>query len=315
MSILVLIDGNAILHRAYHALPPLIAKDGKPINAVYGLISMLLGLIQTLRPTHIAFCFDRKEPTFRKKAFVSYQAQRPAMDDDLSSQFEKARKVIRAMNIPVYSKAGFEADDVTGTLAFQSTNNLKHITNNKSSVISHKLIDEVVIVTGDRDILQLVDERIKVYLPIKGVSEGKVYDKNDVFLKMGCTPPQIVDYKALVGDPSDNYPGVPGIGPKTATALLAKYGSFENIYKQLSEISPSTRKKLEDGRKSGEMSYHLAKIVTNVDVDVDLSTAEKWKVDGDEVLKTFSEFGFKTLTGRVKKVGKELETEKQLTLI
>src|SRR3989344_8025202 len=149
MSKLVLIDGNAILHRAYHALPPLTTKRGEPINAVYGLTSMLLRVIQDLKPTHIAVCFDRKEPTFRHKEFPKYQAQRPVMDKELSGQFEKAKDVLSAMNIPIFEMAGYEADDVIGTLASQSTG-----------------VDEVVIVTGDRDILQLIDDsrRVRVYL-------------------------------------------------------------------------------------------------------------------------------------------------------
>src|SRR3990167_1577222 len=147
MSKLVLIDGNAILHRAYHALPPMTAKNGEPINAVYGLVSMFLRVIQDLKPTHIAVCFDEREPTFRHKEFAKYQAQRPPMADELSSQFEKARNFIEAADIPIYSMGGFEADDVIGTLAKQATEDTK-------------------ILTGDRDQLQLVSEKVKVYMPI-----------------------------------------------------------------------------------------------------------------------------------------------------
>src|SRR3989344_917768 len=212
MSKLILIDGNAILHRAYHALPPLTTKSGQPINAVYGLVSMLLRVIQDLKPTHIAIAFDRKEPKFRQKEYKDYQAQRPAMDKELSGQFEKAKDVAFAMRIPVYERAGYEADDLLGSMAKQST----AISNNNSTV------DEVVIVTGDRDILQLVDKKIRVYMPIRGLSEGKLFAPEDVKEKMGVLPEQIIDLKALIGDSSDNYKGIPGIGPKTAVNLLEK---------------------------------------------------------------------------------------------
>ena len=294
---LVLVDGNAILHRAYHALPKnLTTQNNEPINAVYGFVSMLLRIIQDLKPTHIAVCFDRKEPTFRNKMFDKYQAQRPAMDKELAGQFEKARAVSGAMGIPVYSKVGYEADDVIGTLSLKAT---------KAD------FNEVDIVTGDRDILQLVNTKVKVYLPIKGMSVGRLYGVEDVIEKMGVTPPQIIDYKGLVGDQSDNYPGASGIGPKTATTLLEKYGSFENIYNNLDEISKSTKKKLEDGRESGELSFELAKIVTDAQVDFEEDRMKKWRVDNDEVLKLFSKYGFRTLTKRIKEVGKKLDEEKQ----
>lgn len=296
MKKLVLIDGNAILHRAYHALPPLTTRRGEPINAVYGFISMLLKVVVDLKPTHIVVCFDEKEPTFRHKEFANYQAHRPRMADELSSQFAKARAVVAAFGIPVCSKPGFEADDVIGTLAT-------------------KCKEEVVIVTGDRDILQLVNGRVKVYMPIVGMSEGKLMEISDVEAKMGVSPELIPDYKALVGDPSDNYPGVPGIGPKTAIALLSKYKSVDEVYKNLKEIPEATAKKLQDGEESAKMSHRLATIVRDVPVDLDLSTADKWDIDGKAVLDLFAEFGFKTLTERVKKVGKQLDEEKQLQLI
>jgi len=300
---LVLIDGNAIMHRAYHALPALTTRGGEPINAVYGLVSMLLNIITTLKPTEIAVAFDRREPTFRHKAFREYQSHRPEMDDELSGQFEKAERVFEAMGIPAYSKAGYEADDVIGTLAYNS----QHTAQRKE--------DEVVIVTGDRDILQLVSDKVKVFLPAKGLSEGKIHGKKDVVEKMGVNPSQIIDYKALVGDQSDNYPGVPGIGPKTAIDLLTKYKTFENIYKHLDEIREPVRKKLVDGKESGEMSLRLAKIVTNVALEFDVQEASKWRVDSQALLDLFSEFGFKTLTRRVKEVGEEFKKEKQMDLI
>lgn len=296
MSKLVLIDGNAILHRAYHALPPLTTKRGEPINAVYGLISMLLRVIQDLKPTHLAVCFDESEPTFRHKEFAPYQAQRPAMADELSGQFEKAKKVIEAFGIPIYSKAGFEADDVIGTLAKEAT-------------------EDVVIVTGDRDILQLVGGRVKVYLPIVGLSSAKLMGEDEVKEKLGIVPKQVADYKALVGDPSDNYPGVAGIGPKTAISLLEKYKNLNGIYAHLEEISPSVREKLIKEKDEAKLSLRLATIVRDVPVKLDIEASGKWDVDSQTVLNLFSRFGFKTLTERVKKVGKSLDDEKQMLLL
>src|SRR3989344_870717 len=288
MSKLVLIDGNAILHRAYHALPPLTTKKGEPINAVYGLASMLLRVIQDLKPTHIAVCFDRKEPTFRHEALKEYQAQRPTMDKELSGQFEKAKETITVMNIPIFEKAGYEADDLLGSIAEQG----------QRAKDKEQRIDETIIVTGDRDILQLVNAKVKVFLPVRGLSEGKLFGVEEVKEKMGVNPVQIIDYKALVGDASDNYKGVPGIGPKTAINLLKKYGTFENIYEKLDDIPTATREKLIAGKDSGELSYKLAKIVTDMPIEIDYDSMKNWRVDDNEVLNLFSEFGFKTLTKR-----------------
>ena len=297
MDKLILVDGNAILHRAFHALPPMTTKRGEPINAVYGFVSMLLRVVQDLKPTHIVVCFDEKEKTFRHKEFANYQAQRPPTADELSSQFAKVRKFVEAADIPVFSKSGFEADDVIGTIAQEPK------------------IEEVVIVTGDRDQLQLVNEKVKVYMPVGGLSNAKLMGEEEVKEKMGVAPKLIDDYKALVGDPSDNYPGVPGIGPKTAIALLEKFGSFENIYKSLKEISESTAKKLKDGEKMGRLSKKLATIVKNVPIQYDMDKSAKWDLDNPKVISLFEEFGFKTLKERIKKVGKEIDESKQMSLI
>ena len=299
MSKLILIDGHAILHRAFHALPPLTTKRGEPINAVYGFVSMLLRVIQDLKPTHIVVAFDRKEPTFRQKEYKNYQAHRPETDKSLVSQFEKARRVVDALGIPLYDKAGFEADDVIGTLTKQA----------------EKEMDEVVIVTGDKDILQLVTKKTKVYLPVRGLSDAKLMEEEDVVEKLGVRPDQIIDYKALVGDPSDNYPGVPGVGPKTATKLLSEYKTVKNIYKKMDKIQESTAKKLKDGKDSAMISQKLAKIVTNVSVKLDVEKSRKWKINSKNVLDLFSEYNFKTLAKRANKVEEEMNKEKQMSLL
>jgi DNA polymerase-1 len=295
MSKLVIIDGNAILHRAFHAMPPLTTRSGEPINAVYGLVSMFLRVVQDLKPDSIAVAFDEKAETFRQKEFKKYQAQRPPMADELSSQFGKAKDFFKAVGVPIYSKPGFEADDVIGTIA-------------------SKAKEDVVIVTGDRDILQLINDKVKLYMPVVGLTNAKLYDAAAAKERMGVPPEEIPDYKALVGDPSDNYPGVAGIGPKTAEKLLEKYGSIDKIYAHLSDIDPKIRQKLEANKDNAILFHRLATIVKDVPVEIDFLQMEKWKIDSPEVLKLFEKFGFKILTERVKKVGKTIDQEKQTQL-
>lgn len=297
MSKLVLIDGNAIMHRAYHALPPLTSRSGKQINAVYGLISVLLRTIQDLKPTHIAFCFDTPEPTFRKEINKEYQAHRPEMETMLSDQFQDAYDVIAAFGIPIYMKPGFEADDVIGTITKKAD------------------IDDIVILTGDRDILQLVSPKVKLFMPDKGLSHGKLYGKKETIERMGVPPSQIVDYKALVGDPSDNYKGVPGIGPKTAIKLLQGYKTLENVYDNLDNIPDKIAKLLKKEKKSALLSQELAKIIQDVDIDFDLSDCNRWKVDSNEAVNAFEKYNFKTLAKRAKEVGKQIVSENQMKLL
>ena len=285
-SRLVLIDGNAILHRAYHALPPsLTTKTGEPINAVYGFVSILLRIIQDLKPTHIAVAFDTPKETFRKAQYVGYQAHRPRLHSDLSSQFTICYQVLEAMNMPIYKLEGYEADDVIGTICTQTES-------------------KVTIVTGDRDILQLVDDKkdVSVYMPTQGLNKAKVYKEEDVVDRMKVKASQIVDYKALAGDSSDNYPGVTGIGPKTAITLLEKYQTLENIYSNLGEIPEKISKKLAIGAESAGMGKSLATIVKDAPISFHLKDSSKWNLGSEKVLKVFAEIGFKTLTQRVQQM-------------
>jgi DNA polymerase-1 len=319
MSKLVIIDGNAILHRAFHAMPPLSTKAGEPVNAVYGLVSMFLRVVQDLKPDSIVVTFDEKEETFRQKEFKAYQSQRPPMADELSSQFGKARDFFKAVGVPIYSKPGYEADDVIGTLAKQATEipNFRNQEPNKFQIPNSKFqIDEVVIITGDRDILQLVDDKknIRLYMPIMGLTNAKFFGEKETIERMGVPPNQIPDYKALVGDPSDNYPGVAGIGPKTAEKLLEKYGSIDNIYTHLEDIEPNVRQKLVAKKDDAKLFFHLATIVRDVPIKINFDEMKGWKIDSPAVLKLFEDFGFKTLTDRIKKVGLAMEAEKQTTL-
>lgn len=297
---LILIDGNNILYRAYYALPSnMTTRIGEPINAIYGFVSMLLRIITDLKPTHIAICFDREEPTFRKKEFENYQAQRAPTEDALKSQFKKARDVASAFNIQTFELSGYEADDLIGTISQKA----------------EKMANEVVIVTGDKDMLQLVSKKTKAYFPVRGLSDTQLLGEKGVKEKLGVAPSQVVDYKGLVGDPSDNYPGVHGIGPKTAQDLLNRFGSFRGIYDHLEEVSAAVAKKLKDGKEGGEISLKLAKIVTDAPIEVDFEKMDDWQVDGPKVLGLFAEYGFRTLTKRVKDVGKQIVSENQIKLL
>jgi DNA polymerase-1 len=301
MAKILLIDGNAILHRAYHALPPLTTTNGEPINAVYGFISMLMRLIQDLKPTHIAVAFDTPKPTWRKAEYVGYQANRPALDSDLSPQFQKIYDVLSAMDIPQYALPGYEADDVLGTISMQIKKQDKK--------------SDVIIVTGDKDILQLVDDQVKVYMPIKGLKEAKLFEPKDVIEKMGVDPIKVIDLKAFMGDASDNYPGVTGIGPKTAIGLIEKYGTVEEVYKHLGKLSENVAKKLAEGAEMAVLGKRLATIVRDAPITIDLEKTKKWNLKNKKLVDLFGVYGFNTLTKRVLEVGNQVEKEKQLSLI
>jgi DNA polymerase-1 len=240
---LVLIDGNAIMHRAYHALPPLISRNGQMMNAVYGFTTMIFKVIADLKPQYLIVAFDTGKPTFRQAEYLGYQSKRPHMDDELSTQFPFVLELLEAMDVPIATKVGFEADDVIGTLS-------------RKAVSKKNMVDEVVIVTGDKDLTQLVDGRTKLFMPVKGMSEAEMVDEIKVKEKMGVKPEAVADLKGLIGDQSDNYPGVPGIGPKTAIQLLEKYQTIENLYQNLekakTEFSEGVIIKLEEGERSSE---------------------------------------------------------------
>lgn len=311
MDRLVIIDGNAILHRAYHALPPLTNKEGKPTNAVYGFASMILKIFSDLKPKYLAVTFDRPAPTFRKKLYTEYQATRPKMEENLSSQVELVHNLVTALGIPIYEMDGYEADDIIGSLAFQAKNlnikyqilNIKN-TNQKSKINQDKENIETIIVTGDRDMLQLVDNNIKVYMLVKGLSEAKLYGVTEVKEKFGLVPSQITDLKALIGDPSDNYPGVSGIGPKTAQYLLENYQNLENLYKSIKErnfpvkIPNKVVNALVNDYENAKLSKRLATIVCDAPVTFDAEKA-KWHEDKKRIVQVFLDFGFESLAKRV----------------
>lgn len=310
MKRLIVIDGNAILHRAYHALPPLTNKKGEPTNALYGFSSMLLRVIADLHPEYLVVTFDTPEPTFRNKLYKDYQAKRPETEDNLISQIGKVHQLVEDLGIVSFALPGFEADDVIGTLSEQAK--------------EHDL--ETIIVTGDRDMLQLVDEKTKIYMPVKGLSESKMYGTREVEEKYRLLPSQITDLKALTGDSADNYPGVTGIGPKTAAFLLQNFQTLEGIYEAIKKnkfpvkIPDKVYKALTEGYEQAQLCKKLATIVRDVNVDFDLEKA-KWHANNQKIGKVLGDLGFKSLAKRVRdnKAGekqKEIkkENENQLGL-
>ena len=306
MKRLVLIDGHAILHRAYHAFPQtLTTRKGELVNAVYGFTRILLTVLDDLKPDYLAVAVDLPQPTFRHKEYLGYQVQRPKMDQELADQIQRVHQIVKALNIPLFSKAGFEADDVIGTLAHQAVR------------VKSKNI-EVIIVTGDKDIMQLVEEKVKVYAPRKGFSEAETFDIKKVKEFLGIEPQQIIDYKALVGDSSDNYPGISGIGPKTAVELLSCYKTLKKIYSNLDKIKPTVATKLVDGKESGFLSQKLATIITNVPVKLDLKKCLLHDYDQAKAVKLFEELEFKSLIRRLPgmKIEKEIKKDSgQMTLL
>ena len=313
MKRLVLIDGHAILHRAYHAFPSTLkTRRGELVNAVYGFTRILLAVLEDLKPQYLAVAFDLPQPTFRHREYVGYQIQRPEMDRELFGQIERVYQIVKALNIPIFTAPDFEADDVIGTLASQAVQSkrIKEYKSKKKKKISTLLLScppalEIIIVTGDKDIMQLVNKKVKVYAPRKGFSEPEIFDSQKVKKLLGVTPEQIIDYKALTGDPSDNYPGVSGIGPKTAVQLLNQYGDLATIYKNLKKIKPLLAQKLKDGKENAYLSQKLATIVTKIPLKLNLKACLAHDYDHQKAIKLFEELEFKSLINKLPGIKKE----------
>ena len=296
-STFLLIDGNAILHRAYHALPSLTTKDGTPTGAVFGFFSMLLKVLQEVKPAYLAITFDRPKPTFRQQLFVGYQAHRPKMSDELGQQIKIVHHILENANIAIFEVDGFEADDVIGTIALKAQN-AKRKTQNKEHF-------EVIILSGDRDMLQLVNSHVKVLAPIIGITKMVLYDEALVKEKFGVASSQIIDYKALMGDVSDNYSGVLGVGPKTAGALIAQFKTVENIYMRISELEkddPKLAKKLAEQQEEALLAKKLATIVTDVPLVFDKDACFVPRINQDAMRQQFSQYGFNSLLKRLDSV-------------
>lgn len=285
MKRLVLVDGNALLHRAYHATPPLTTSKGELVNAVYGFTSMLLKALEELEPDYAAIAWDMKAPTFRHVQYDQYKANRGPADENLTVQYDRVYQVTKSLDIPEFKLPGFEADDLVGALARQAEKKEKAL--------------EIIILTGDRDIMQLIDARIKVLMPKKTTSDVGLYGEEEFAARFGFEPKNLVDYKGLAGDASDNIPGVPGIGDVTATKLVAQYGTVEKIYTHLKELPERVRTLLEQGKESALMSKKLATIETEIPIELDLQACRIHSFDPNEVRKLFEELEFRSLIARI----------------
>lgn len=281
---LLLIDGNALVHRAFHALPEdLKTKAGEIINATYGFASMMMKAIEEVKPTYVAVTFDLPTPTFRHLDFKDYKAHRPAMPDHLRPQFGRIRQLVRAFNIPVYEHDGFEADDVLGTLAKQA----------EAGGV------DTIILTGDMDTLQLVTPHVRVMTARRGMADLAMFDEAGVQARFGVAPERVPDWKALTGDTSDNIPGVPGIGEKTATKLLQSYGSLEGVLDHTAELPARQRQLLTEYAEQARKSKWLATIVRDVPVSLDLALAHTLDFDQAVVRELFRELEFHSLVDRL----------------
>ncbi|MEA3438720.1 MAG: DNA polymerase, partial [Chloroflexota bacterium] len=291
---LYLIDGHALAYRTYYALTrgssgAFTTSKGEPTAGVFGFTSVLLRLLEGDRPDYLAVAFDTGR-TFRDEIYADYKATRAKMPDDLRPQIERIRQLVDVFNIPRLEMEGYEADDVLGSAA--------------RNAVEQGL--GVKIITGDRDLLQLVDERVIVNLPGRSLSDSKDYFPADVKEYLGVRPDQVVDYKALEGDKSDNIPGVKGVGKKTAVNLLEAYENLDGIYQHLDELSPSVRKKLETDRDNAYMSQELARIVTDLDVRIDIERARPEHFDPQQVEALFRELEFRALINRLNALLKDM---------
>ncbi|MBI4239410.1 DNA polymerase I [Candidatus Uhrbacteria bacterium] len=287
--IFMIFDGHALLHRAWHALPPLTTQKGEMVNAVYGFASIFMKALKEYSPLYVAVTFDKKGPTFRHKEYAEYKAHREKKPDEFHDQLIRVREFLSLLGIPLFEKDGFEADDIIATLC-------KHL--EKERV-------ETMIVTGDRDSLQLIDGSTNVLLFRKGISEADLIDETKVAeMYGGLAPKQLLEYKALRGDPSDNIPGVKGIGEKTAIGLIAAHGSLRGVYEALEKkdpaLKPAVATKLEASKSDAFLSHRLAKLSSDVPLDINIERCRVGNYDVAGLLQFIQELEFKTLVSRLK---------------
>ncbi len=289
---LIIIDGNAIIHRAYHALPPLTTKTGEMVNAVYGFLLIFFKAIKEFEPDYIVATFDAPGPTFRHKKFKVYKAKRKKAPDDLYAQIPMIKKVLEKFNIEIFEKQGFEADDLIATIS--------------KLAIKQRIYPKIstYILTGDLDALQLVNNNTKVYTSSRGIKNTIIYDREKVIERFGVTPEQIVDFKALAGDASDNIPGAEGIGQKTAAGLLQEYKSVENLYNAIEkgedwDIKQRIRDILIQNKEQVFFSQFLAKERTDAPIDFNLEKCVWKDYNKENVEKAFKQLNFYTLINRL----------------
>lgn len=302
---LVLLDSHAIIHRAYHALPEFSSTKGEPTGALYGLVAMLLKIIQDLKPDYIVATFDLSGPTFRHHAAESYKAGRKENDANLDLQLQRSLDIFKAFGIPVYSLEGFEADDMIGTI-------VEKLKKDKNT--------EIIIASGDMDTMQLIDDKkVQVYTLKKGINDTILYDEAKVLERFGFEPKKLVDYKGLRGDPSDNIVGVKGIGEKGATELIKQFGTIEDIYKNIEKVKPDRlRNLLIENEEEALFSKTLATIRPDAPIDFVLPPEFRANFKVETVLELFQELGFRTLSERVKRLfetGVTMNPKQQATLL
>ncbi|MFH1827421.1 MAG: 5'-3' exonuclease H3TH domain-containing protein [bacterium] len=309
MKTLLLVDGHALIYRAYFALPPFKTKSGFPTNVIYGFFTILQKTINDFKPEYVTILFDTPKPTFRNKLYKKYQINRPKSQDNMRIQIPVLKKILTAGNLYQLEKDGFEADDLIGTLTLDKKNsNFRKI-----------------ILTGDKDIFQLVDNTTFVMTPPIGFSKGILYDKDEVIKKLNVNPNQIPDYKALAGDPSDNYPGAKGIGPKTAAKLIKEYQTIEILLEQLQNVhNPKTKNLLGKNKKNILVSKKLAIIKRDVNIKFETQKA-RFLGFNHKIKKELLNLGMiglikrlygekKELNSKVKDVVKKVKKEDQATL-
>ncbi len=292
---LIIIDCNSIIHRAFHALPALKTKKGELVNAVYGFLLVFLKALREFQPEYIAATFDFPAKTFRHKEYKEYKAKRPPTPENLAQQIPKVKEILETFNVAVFEKEGFEADDIISTISRLAP---------KKQIIPEI---ETIILSGDLDVLQLVDKNTKVYILRKGVKDTILYDENSVKEKyQGLRPEQLVDFRALRGDPSDNIPGVTGIGEKTATELLLNFGSLEELYKEIEEnsekakeILPKLKEILLKYKEQAFISKILAQTEKNVPIDFNLRRCQWQKYDKEKVIQILKNLEFYSLINRL----------------
>jgi DNA polymerase-1 len=281
--ILMLIDGPSLVYRGYFALPPLTTSDGTLVNAVFGFLQIVLRGMADLKPDYAMVAFDLGRPAFRFAAYPDYKAGRPSMPDDLRSQFPIVHEIVTRMGMPVLEVEGYEADDVIGTLVKQAT---------AAGV-------DTVMVSGDLDGLQLVDDHVRLLTTRMGVSATVVYDPARVVERYGLQPDQMLDYKALKGDTSDNLPGVPGVGEKTAISLLQEFGTLDSLYERLDEVKGKLRDRLAEHRDDAFTSREVGRIVTDLPIQLDLESAHTGRYDRRALAQRFRELEFRSLIDRL----------------
>jgi len=292
---LIIIDSNSVIHRAYHALPRLTTKKGELVNAVYGFLLVFLKVIREFQPKYIAACFDFPAPTFRHRKFKEYKAKRKPAPEELYQQIPIIKEVLKAFSVPVFEKEGYEADDIIGTIA--------HLAPKKQVFPKIKII----ILSGDQDSLQLINPQVRVYALRKGVKDIILYDEDSVKEKFqGLRAEQLLDYKALRGDPSDNIPGVTGIGEKTAIDLIEKFSNLENLYEEIEnksekskEIKPRLKELLLEYKEQAAISKNLAQIKKDTPINFTLGKCRFGEFDKKKVIKLLKELEFYSLIDRL----------------